>query len=683
MRREAPGILSIDVFDTTLTRSCGPPQAAYLWLGRRLHRAGAIQHTPEAFARARIQAERDVWRRAGGMDAHVFLEDFYREVARALWLDADTAGMLVDEELRVEEEVLRPVPAAVRLIEEAQRRGRDIVFVSDTYFPQAFVERLLKGAGLFTDGARCFASSELAASKASGKLFDTVIAETGARPEAILHAGDNAHSDVDVPRRKGLRARSLPDATLNRHERLLAEHMWSTSGTAAALAGASRQARLLTPARTAHERAIRDVGAGVAAPLLIGYVLWLLHRAQDLELERLVFLSRDGQVLAEIARRLAARLGLSTTISYLHVSRLSTNLAATFEADEEELGWVLRDRHFLSPEGMLRRLDIAWTEVAADLERRGVSAGTAPTSPATVQAMGAALRSEPLRTLVCERAAARRSLVRGYLEQEGLLDGGRFGIVDFGGVGSQMRALHALVTDAGKPAPRLFLVGVDRPEDAGLPAPSEEPAWLRDTECYLYDHRRELGIKRFRGFGTLVQMFCAADHDTVTGYRREGERVVPTLGGGSARLVQAWGLTTLRAAVTSVVEQVVLDEDLVDPRADLRAAACAVIAQFWAEPSVDEARAWGAFPFEGAQAEGSAPHPLAQGYTWPSAIAGVLRRTFPDLGWQHWHEASVRLSPPVLRSLLRTTEAWYWRLDTNAHPWARRAAGTVRRVLDR
>ena len=53
--------------------------------------------------------------------------------------------------------------------------------------------------------------------------------------------------------------------------------------------------------------ALVDVAGGVAAPMLAAYVLWILEDAAARGLGRVYFLARDGQVLYEIARRLAPR----------------------------------------------------------------------------------------------------------------------------------------------------------------------------------------------------------------------------------------------------------------------------------------------------------------------------------------------------------------------------------------
>jgi FMN phosphatase YigB (HAD superfamily) len=673
--------VSFDVFDTTLTRLCGPPQALYLWLGRQLWRQGVVPVTPEQFAHARMRAEAVVWHRAGGMDAEVLVSDFHHEVLRSLLLEERHLATLIEAELRLEERVLRRIPSAAAAIAAARQAGRQVVFTTDTYFDAGFVGRQLDRAGVREPGDRCFVSADRAASKASGRLFDVLLDELSEPAHAVVHVGDNAHSDLRIPRRKGISGHLLVDGQLNRYERLLGTRMWESGGLAASFSGASREVRLKLGASDEDARAIRDVATGVAAPLIIGYVLWILHRAHDHGLQRLFFLARDGQLMARVAQILAPRLGLDIDVAYLYASRASTNLAGTFDVSEDDLAWVFRDRPSLSVDDMLARLDIAWDEVAGSLVRQGVERSPAPTPDLVAARLSAALRSDPLRDLVRSRASQRRRLVRAYLEQEGALGEGRSGIVDFGGVGSQVRALHSILSDAGAAPPELLLVGLDRARGVPVPGEHEQPEWLRDTSCYLYDHLRQRGIQRPRGFGTLMQMFCAADHDTVTGYRELEQHVVPVYGPSTSPQLRSWGVGLLHSAVAEVAATLVLDEDLVDPRGDLRGVSCELVALLWSDPGIAEARAWGSFPFEGAQASESEPEPLAAGYSWSGVARGVVRRSFPDLGWQHWFEASTKLSPPPIRTLIRLAERTYLRLDTSTHPFSRGAIAQLRRVL--
>jgi hypothetical protein len=113
-----------------------------------------------------------------------------------------------------------------------------------------------------------------------------------------------------------------------RYERILVQP-GAGGGLAARMGAASRAARAAVVAVTEHEEAICDVAAGVAAPALAGCVVWVLREARSRGVRRLRFLSRDGQVLYELARRIAPRLDIDLDLEYVYSSRLTWSLAAT------------------------------------------------------------------------------------------------------------------------------------------------------------------------------------------------------------------------------------------------------------------------------------------------------------------------------------------------------------------
>ena len=680
----APGVhlLSMDVFDTTLVRRCGSPESLFLLLGRHLAASGVIPTSAEIFARARSRADEEVWRRAGSMDADVDLTRIHTEVARLLELSPGIVPELVASELALEHRLLATSPRAQQLLADARSSNTEVAFVSDTYLTHHQLTRLLNDRALLRRDDLCLASGADLGSKASGSIFDHLHG-AGARGGRIVHVGDHLHSDVASPRRRGLDAVWLPEGRLNRYERVLDEGRWESAGLSSSFAGASRLARLHSLETDPHEQAITEVAAGVAAPLLIGYVLWVLARARAEGIARVRFLARDGQVLTRIAHELTERLGLDIDVGYLMVSRRSTNLAATFNADEHELAWVLRDLEDAPLAASLGRLGLVWEDLAPDLEAIGLI-GTAPIPPWARASVTDLLRTNRIRALIVDRAADQRPLVLDYFRQEGLLGPGRSALVDLGGIGSQVRAVHTLLSHAGAEPPRILMVGLDRPEDAGVRREAGVPAWLADTSCWLFDDRRDLGMRRFRGLVTMLQLFLGADHGTVLGYRR--------LPAGGIRVVldkdehvterAHWGVARLHETVVTVSGELVLDRDLVDPAADMRAVACRTLQLLWRSPTADEARTFGSYPFEAAQVGDADVRPLAGRYSLTRATIGLARGTFPDLGWQHWYEGSLQLSAPWVRWAAHLA-AWAYRgaVAREGHWTARalEAAASVRR----
>jgi hypothetical protein len=74
------------------------------------------------------------------------------------------------------------------------------------------------------------------------------------------------------------------------HEQIMAAHSIRSGDLAARFAQASRAARDAVEARSEREAAIRDVAAGVAAPALVGFVIWIGEQSRQRGLRRLQYL---------------------------------------------------------------------------------------------------------------------------------------------------------------------------------------------------------------------------------------------------------------------------------------------------------------------------------------------------------------------------------------------------------
>src|SRR5690349_7671729 len=122
-------IFTFDVFDTTLTRLVGSPPAVFLLLGKRLSIVPLISISPEAFARARADAEKQSYRNNGV--AKTTLKSIYAELRASLRLTEEEAERIMKAECELEAELLRAVPSVETRIKEARAADAKVVFLSD------------------------------------------------------------------------------------------------------------------------------------------------------------------------------------------------------------------------------------------------------------------------------------------------------------------------------------------------------------------------------------------------------------------------------------------------------------------------------------------------------------------------------------------------------------------------
>src|ERR1700722_20072872 len=129
-------------------------------------------------------------------------------------------------------------------------------------------------------------------------------------------------------------------AEATRYEQIMAPHSVRPGDLAARFADASRAGRAAVDVGSEREAAIRDGAAGVAAPALVGFVIWIQEQARLRGLRRLRFLSRDGQVVHELTRQLGPVAGAGLDLEYVYSSRLTWSLAATQHERLADASWL-------------------------------------------------------------------------------------------------------------------------------------------------------------------------------------------------------------------------------------------------------------------------------------------------------------------------------------------------------
>lgn len=265
---------SFDLFDTLIGRKCGTAGRLFEELGRRLGEAD--------FPDRRRRAER-------------LLQDQGVEYTlEAIYDQPPLHGLDWRTEWNLELE------NTFRIEEQARELRADDIIVSDMYLSEGQLRELMRAAGIEFKGkiyVSCYG-------KHTGGIWKRVKRE---HPGLTLHIGDNLENDVRKPKTQGIRTRQAVtglNETEKGYEAIHADLAWWV-------------------------RWGRVTGRGNPAPTLIGLqnqfnlpFLWaashlLAGYAKRTGMERLLFMSRDGQMWLEMFRKLH----LEVEAEYLFVSR--------------------------------------------------------------------------------------------------------------------------------------------------------------------------------------------------------------------------------------------------------------------------------------------------------------------------------------------------------------------------
>jgi predicted HAD superfamily hydrolase len=145
----------------------------------------------------------------------------------------------------------------------------------------------------------------------------------------------------------------------------------------------------------------------------------VLRDARERGIERLYFVSRDGQILQRIASVL--RQDGDPECRYLYGSRQAWFLPSVQDLDEDSLSWAWMKGMSRKGHDILRRLEIADEPVMTILAHEGFDEASLSRQidDNELQRFKDLIRTEPIASILFEKIKNRRKLLLEYLSQEG------------------------------------------------------------------------------------------------------------------------------------------------------------------------------------------------------------------------------------------------------------------------
>jgi len=289
-------VISFDFFDTLFMRRTLLPADVFRVMGRQLEK-----ELPEAdFYSWRTQAEQEAVKRYG----YPTLLEIYDVMAEQHDLTRGRTDELRRLELQTEELTICPRKTMVAAFLYACRNHKEVFITSDTYFPSAFLARLLQkvgAAGSYTILASC----ECRANKADGTLYEVL--KKRAEHSRILHIGDNPRIDRCMAEKHQLDAYPI----LSAYDLLQAsscgfvcDHLQNLDDR---ITLGNILADLLNdPFSLSVSKGrwiFRDAGSIAAmcyTPVLQAYLSFILRQVRGQKNSRVFFVSRDGYFLKEL-----------------------------------------------------------------------------------------------------------------------------------------------------------------------------------------------------------------------------------------------------------------------------------------------------------------------------------------------------------------------------------------------
>lgn len=495
-------LLSLDIWDTILRRDCHPDVIKVETAAILLEQHGAeIQEAyqnPRALFRIRQEVERSLGaqKKTQGFDDEYKVQDVFREMLVRVFREpltepvaAELAARLVKEELAVEKRHIYLDPGIEAKIDSIPHER--LVCISDFYANEDFLLEVIRTAGFSKPLERVIVSCDVGFNKRSGKLFEKAEELLHVTPEQHIHLGDNAYSDVEVPRRLGITAeRYLPEEEQRKRE---------------------ERERSFVPG---VQKPLQYTGAPLhgaedVSLFFYGFVQNLAEEAMAQGIQKIYFFTREGEFYKEIYDAMAAVSKRPYPKSYLlEVSRLATFMPSLREISTKELMRLWNQYSIQSMQALFTSLGVELEAVRGYLARHEIPPEEVITYPWQDKRVQALFADEEFLDCMEAERDGKRELLRSYCEERDLCGAEeKIAIVDIGWRGTIQDNLCYLF-----PKTKMlgFYIGL-------IPFLNEQPA-NAEKRGYIDAFR---SARALMTVSTPFEMICNSPNGSTVGYRRE------------------------------------------------------------------------------------------------------------------------------------------------------------------
>ena len=277
-------VVSFDIFDTLIFRAVDTPIDVFYYIGEKL----GIPN----FRGIRIWAEYDARIKHKEASGHmeINLQDIWKNLVEDVG-DICSIESGMELELNAELSLCYANPFMLEVWNRLKSLGKEIVIVSDMYLSSSMLEIILTNAG-YMDIPRIYVSCEHGVSKADGKLYKLVKQEHSGK--SIIHIGDNLHSDIKMARKNGLDVYHYPN--INGQTMLYRPFDMSY------LIGSAYRAIVsahIYNGRNSYSMEY-EYGFIYGGLFVLGYCRYIHDYCKNHEIDKILFLSRDGDILMQV-----------------------------------------------------------------------------------------------------------------------------------------------------------------------------------------------------------------------------------------------------------------------------------------------------------------------------------------------------------------------------------------------
>ena len=263
-------VVSFDLFDTLVLRNVSQPADVF--------RLVELKYDIHNFAHIRKKAEKECMDKLGMCYT---LSDIYSLLQSQYGISKD----VLMKELEVEKQICVVNPYMKEIYEELQKKGQNIVILTDTYFSKDFILGLLTDLG-FSMPSDILISCECKKSKSVGDIYELF------HGKKVIHVGDNYRCDIQNAKKAGCSAYYYKSSQLIGKKYRISEKNLSIG---AAISNGLVNNTFFNGSSKMNDR--MQLGYAYLGPVSVGYCQWIYTVAKKNDVTKLLFLSRDADIL--------------------------------------------------------------------------------------------------------------------------------------------------------------------------------------------------------------------------------------------------------------------------------------------------------------------------------------------------------------------------------------------------
>ena len=419
-------VLTVDFFDTLITRSVAQPTHIFAVMEQRL--IAEFGSEWKGFAVRRVQAEFDARAVAANDNPlrDITIDEIYLAFAQSCGSSMAERTMLIERETATEIEHVLPVRFGREITEAAGARGMRVVILSDNYMPAEHLVNMAHSAGYeWVTAADVFVSCEHLGMKHNGELWHVFLRSSGISADSILHVGDDRLADEQMPATFGVASHI--------RENMRYSHRQQKNSSPAVLPLSRIEAMYRD--RYAHTEwpTAEVIGGGVIALLVASQIADVMKVLKTRSVESIHFVARDGFLSHAVWEKLRAAGMDLPAASYTALSRSVIWRSRLESIDEDTAQRFVGDDEQLTVERLSRR-------VGTELQ----------SAVSTSEVLGA---SEARSLLVANDSSIReashtlRQRMIAYLQSVGMTTNGHHLLVDLGWTGSTIADVASILEE--------------------------------------------------------------------------------------------------------------------------------------------------------------------------------------------------------------------------------------------